>query len=227
MTRLLLLLLCLSAIAFPAGAAVAQVAGAVAYENGQWWTGRRFRSRTMYVTDRVLRTRRPAGEVTTVDLGGRFVIPPLAEGHNHWLEPARATQYSQCHLADGVFYVRDMASIALVTDQFIDRLNRADAVDFTVGFNGFTGPGGHPVEIIDQFVAFGVLPADWEPDYDGLAQTVVRDRVDIDRGLARLAPRTPSLIKAYLLFSEDYAASLANPETRGNGRGMDPVLRPI
>jgi hypothetical protein len=162
----------------------------------------------------------------SVDLAGGYVTPPFIEGHNHWLEPAKVAAYNACYLADGVFYVRDMGNIPFLADQFRSGLNRPTTVDWTSAMTGFTGPGGHPVEIVDQFVSFGVLPRSWHADYDGEAIFIVTDEAGIDRGLERLSGQDASVVKAFLLFSDRYAQSLADPSTRGNSRGMDPRLLP-
>jgi hypothetical protein len=196
------------------------------YVNGRWWNGRDFAAASVWAVGERLTFVRPPRVGRRVDLEGGYVTPPFTEGHNHWLEPARAEAYSACHLADGVYYVRDMANLPFVADQFRARLNRPATVDWTSTMMGFTGPGGHPVEIVDQFVAFGVLPSTWRPDYDGDAMFVVTDRAGIDAGLERLREQGSTTAKAFLLFSERYRQSLDDPATRGNGRGMDPQLLP-
>src|SRR6185312_10531163 len=167
----------------------------VAYLNGQWWDGARFVSRTVYSVDRTLVSAKPTPVDETVDLKGQFVIPPLAEGHNHWLEAAKLEQYNACYLADGVFYVRDMANIPMVAGKIAPQLNRADTVDWTSAMMGFTGPGAHPVEVIDQFVQFGILPKDWKPDYDGQGEFVVTSRAEIDARFPVLLAQKPALVK--------------------------------
>jgi len=197
-----------------------------AYLGGKWWDGTRFVSRDVYSVDRTLSSVKPAHIDETIDLKDKFVIPPLAEAHNHWLEPAKLEQYNSCYLADGVFYVRDMANIPMVADRIASRLDRADTVDWTSAMMGFTGPGAHPVEVIDQFVQFGILPKDWKPDYDRQGEFVVTSRADIDARFPDLLTQKPALVKAFLSHSDRYKESLADPKTRGQGRGMDPALLP-
>jgi imidazolonepropionase-like amidohydrolase len=204
----------------PAGRPVAR------YDNGLWWNGTGFARRTVWVVGDRLAFRRPGGAGRRVDLGGAFVTPPFADGHNHWLEPARVAAYNACYLADGVFYVRDMGNMPYLADRIRPQLNRDDTVDFTSAMMGFTGPGGHPVEILDQFVAFRILPADWRTDYDGKGIFIVTDQASIDRDLDLLAAQRPAIVKTFLLFSERYSQSLADPATRGNSRGIDPKLMP-
>lgn len=215
--------ICLLALAVNGGAAAQRNNS---YTNGQWWNGSQFERRTFYAVDGFLTSKRPAQIERTIDLHGGFVIPPLAEGHNHWLEPAHIEEYNACYLADGVFYVRDMANMPFVVDQFRSKVNLPNTVDWVSAMTSFTGPGGHPVEIIDQFVSFGILPKDWKPDYDKQAAFVVSNQQGIDENFPILLRQHPAYVKAYLLYSDRYAESLKEPQTRGNSRGMDPALLP-
>lgn len=194
--------------------------------NGQWWNGSGFKQRTFYSVNGVLTSKRPPQVQQTFDLHGGFVIPPLAEGHNHWLEPSHIDDYNACYLADGVFYVRDMANMPFIADQVRRKVNLPNTVDWVSAMTSFTGPGGHPVEIIDQLVSFGILPKDWKPDYDKQAEFIVKSPKDVDQDFAMLLRQHPAYVKAYLLYSDRYAASLKDPQTRGNSRGMDPRLLP-
>jgi len=219
----------LLAAALTGGANVQASPPAPVYEfkGGQWWNGESFVNRVIYSDAAgLLRERNPGRVDEVVDLHGGFVIPPLAEGHNHWLEPQAVDQYNACYLADGVYYVRDMSNIPLIVDQFRDKVNLPTSVDFVSAMTGFTGPGAHPVEIIDQFVQFGILPKDWKPDYDRKAEFVVRTEQDIDERFPELLEQNPRYVKAFLLFSEEYEKRLNDPSKYGNHRGMDPKLLP-
>jgi hypothetical protein len=197
-----------------------------AFVNGRWWTGREYASQTFYSVNGVLSSG-PVGVVDeTIDLRARWVIPPLAEGHNHWVEPKKAVEYIACYLADGVYYVRDMANIPMVVQQFRDKVNLPNSVDFETAYLGFTGPGAHPVEAVDQFVAFGVLPKEWKPDYDKQAEFVVRTQGDVDERFPLLLKMNPSYVKVFVEYSEEYAKRLRDSSTYGNHRGIDPRLLP-
>lgn len=198
-----------------------------AFTNGRWWNGSGYEERAVfYSTGGILSSKRPAYVDQTIDLHGRFAIPPLAEGHNHWLEPSKTDDYNACYLADGVYYVRDMGNIPFLVDQFRDKVNLSTSVDFVSAMTPFTGPGAHPVEIIDQFVQFGILPKQWKPDYDKEAEFVVSNDRDIDERFPLLIEQHPAYVKAFLLHSDRYEETLKDPKTRGNGRGMNPKLLP-
>jgi hypothetical protein len=197
-----------------------------AFVNGQWWNGSTYEKRTFYTVDGMLTSHQPAYLDQTIDLHGGFVIPPLAEGHNHWLEPSKVDDYNACYLADGVYYVRDMANIPFLVDQFRDKVNLPTRVDWVSAMTGFTGPGAHPADVIAQMVGLGILPKDWKPDYDKQADFVVRTEKDIDERFPLLLEQHPAYVKAFLLFSDRYQENLNDPNVKPYLRGMDPKLLP-
>jgi Amidohydrolase family len=197
-----------------------------AFVHGQWWNGSGYEERTVYTVDGVIRWKRPIYIDQTFDLHGGFVIPPLAEGHNHWLEPSKVDDYNACYLADGVYYVRDMANLPFLVDQFRDKVNLPTSVDWVSAMTGFTGPGAHPSDVIEQMVGLGVLPKDWKPDYDKQAEFVVRSEKDLDERFPLLLEQHPAYVKAFLVFSDRYEENLKDPNTKAYARGMDPTLLP-
>ncbi|HZT01038.1 MAG TPA: hypothetical protein VFA39_02100 [Steroidobacteraceae bacterium] len=121
----------------------------------------------MYVHDGRLWTTKPGRIDEVIDIQGKFVIPPLGEAHNHWVEPKLFDAYNAEYLRDGVFYVRDMANAPYIVDQFRDRVNLPTSVDFVSALQGFTGPRAHPLEVLLGIQQFGILPKEWSaPDFE-------------------------------------------------------------
>lgn len=214
----------LTCVALPALAA--PPAPTYAFVNGRWWDGARYVDKTMYTVSGLLSATPPRRIDETIDLQHRFVIPPLAEGHTHWLIPAFVSKFNACYLADGVFYVRDMANGPFLYNQFRDQVNLPDSVDFITALQGFTGPGGHPVDVLEQGQAFGVIPKSWKPDFDPDGELVVQTDRDVDARMKLLVGENPALVKVFLVYSDQYEARLHDPAARGAGRGMDPKLLP-
>jgi len=69
------------------GAAAALLAGDVSktygFINAQWFDGQRFRRGDLYSVEGALTFRRPRHLHESLDLSGKYLIPPLAEAHNH------------------------------------------------------------------------------------------------------------------------------------------------
>jgi imidazolonepropionase-like amidohydrolase len=216
-----------AAVLMTSGAAAAAPPTPVyAFTGGRWWTGAGFVQKTVYTAGGVILAKRPARLDETIDLEGGYVVPPLADGHNHWAEAAKADAYNACYLADGVFYVMDHSTPWAVYNQFRDRVNLVDSVDFITPLEGFTGPGGHPIEIAEMLQGLGVVPESWGPDFDPQVLFAVTTKEQIDQRFALLLSQNPAFVKVFLLYSEDYAQRLKDPKARGDGRGIDPRLLP-
>jgi imidazolonepropionase-like amidohydrolase len=195
--------------------------------NGQWFDGKKFVRRSFYSTGGILTSKRPAKIDETIDLKNGCVIPPFAEAHNHWLEPQRVDEYIQNYLRDGVFYVKDEANLPYIVSQFRDKLNRPTSVDFITALQGFTGPGGHPLEVIRQFQQFGILPKEWkEQDFDGKAVMIVNDTKDIPSRWSMLLAGKPDFVKVFLNYSEQYGMHVDDPKKTGlNPKFLPEIVR--
>jgi hypothetical protein len=197
------------------------------YRGGQWFDGRAFARRTTWVVGDHFAAHRPDHVDRIVDLKDGFVVPPYAEGHNHWLEPALVDTYIAAHLRDGIFYVQDLSTPPQFHAQIRDRVNLPSSVDYTAAHQGFTGPGGHPIELVDQLVALGVLPAAWRDTHgEGDALFVVASEEDVARCWPRLLAGRPDFVKLFLVHSDQYLARRDDPTLTPRQRGIDPALVP-
>lgn len=189
---------------------------ATEYRGAQWFDGEHFVPRTMWVVGEQFSDTRPAHVVRVVDLAGKLVVPPYGEGHNHWLEPSRVDAYVQMYLRDGIFYVRDMSTP--FHDAIRPHVNTPASVDYIAAHQGFTGPGGHPIELFDMLVKMGVVPA-------GTAGVlVVATEADVDAAWPKLLASKPDFVKVFLVHSDEYAARLASSPV--GKKGIDPALVP-
>jgi hypothetical protein len=201
--------------------------GVSEYTNGQWFDGIGFRRRAFYSVKGVLTLKKPARVDKVFDLKNGFVIPPFAEGHNHWLEPQAVDEYIQNYLRDGVFYVKDEANMPYIVSQFREKVNRPTSVDFITALQGFTGSGGHPLEIIRQFQTMGVLPKEWgERDFDGKAVMIVDDAKDIPSRWSLLLESKPDFVKVFLNYSGQNESRKGDPKKTGlDPRFLSEIVR--
>ena len=193
---------------------------------GQWLTGNRFEKRTMYMSDGRF-VRRPSHAAdSVVNLAGGYIVPPFAEGHNHWLEPRGLQAYVQSYLRDGVFYVKDQANSPYIRTQIDSALNIPRSVDFVSANQGWTGPGGHPLQIVKQFAAFGVFPKAWgDSSFDRNVVMVVQDSTDIADRWPLFLQGHPAFTKAFLLNSEEFTRRSTDDKFLYR-RGINPALIP-
>lgn len=78
---------------------------AAAFVNGYWYQGSEFVAQTRYVEQGIF-VAQPAEQISNIiDLQGGYVVPPLAEAHNHNLQnPWLAKQFGQQYIDAGIFY---------------------------------------------------------------------------------------------------------------------------
>jgi hypothetical protein len=200
---------------------------ATEYRGGRWFDGETFVPKTMWVAGETFVESRPARVGAVIDLHDGFVVPPYAEGHNHWLEPALVDAYVQTHLRDGIFYVKDHGTAPRFHDQMRPALGGPTSVDYISAHQGFTGPHGHPIEIVDALAGMGILPAEWaETHGEGDALFVVTSEQDIDRAWPQLIAGKPDFVKVFLVHSDEYGARRDNTALTPKNRGIDPALVP-
>src|ERR1043165_6565596 len=213
--------------AYSAAQAQPPASHGVEYRGGRWFDGTRFVPRTMYVVDGAFRTRRPARVDNVVELAGGYVVPPYADAHQHLYAPI-APQI-RAYLRDGIFYVKDQANAPLGRRAIQGALNRPNSFDYLSANQGWTSPGGHPVEVILRAGPAGTPMGDMvrqhmDPDFAMLVDTPA----DVERHwpLFLAGDPRPDFVKIFLLWSEDHARRRADPRFEGN-RGMDPALVPV
>jgi imidazolonepropionase-like amidohydrolase len=194
----------------------------VAYANGRWFNGSEFESGTLYVeNDRFVTGPRDVDR--TVDLGGGYVVPPFGEAHNHNVGPsANVAEQIRRYLLAGVLYVANPNSLPQSRAALANQINRPGTLDVAFANGGLTGPGGHPIEIAEANIARHRWTSE---DGEGGFFFSVSSRSELMRAWPKLVASRPDFVKAYLVYSEQYAARLADPKTFG-WRGLDPHLLP-
>ena len=209
-----------------AGGEQAPASTVVAYENGRWFTGSTFEPRRMYVRggEFIQPGERPD---LVIDLDGGHVVPPFGEAHNHNVEllpsqPARLDATLNSYLQAGVFYVQNPNSLPGTREELSERIDRVDSPDVTFAHGGITGPGGHPVGVVERNIARGTWTT---AQGEGAFLFSVEDAVSLDAAWSALLADPPGFVKVYLLYSEEYATRLTDPATTG-WRGLDPTLVP-
>lgn len=231
-TALFTLALCLAApaLAAPVVSDTPQVAAADArptleLKGGQWFDGARFRPAHWYVVAGKFTARRPARVDATIDLKGRYVLPPLAEAHNHNLQNAwSAKTFGQDYLKRGIFYSVQMAATAADIAPYRDLFGNPGAPDVLFTEAVISASDGHPLALALGFAKQAGIPLKPE-DVRDKAYVSIDTAAELDAKWARIAELQPKLIKVILVESEHYAAHRNDPRYFGTN-GLDPALLP-
>ena len=193
----------------------------VAYARGKWWDGARFVEDTRYVESGFFVARPRQQPEETVDLQGRFVVPPFGDAHNHMAGPVAA--FDVAAVGAGVFYFMNPNVMASAAPALRSFLSRPDRVDATLSMGGITAPGGHPEKLYQDTLIKYVYTSMKPEQMVGDAFHYVTEERDIEPTLDRLVSQNADFIKIFLLFSEDYAQRKDDAASRGS-KGLDPRL---
>jgi amidohydrolase family protein len=189
-TRTLLVLL----IAVPAWAH-----GVLKFEHGLWWNGRAFEPKTYYSVDNILRERYDGSDVRTIDLEGRFIIPPYADAHNHVLgDGMNVDQEARQYLRLGIFYVKNPNSSSRLSAPVRERLNKVETVDVAYAFGGITAPGGHPIPLYASIAGHGPFAGWTAAEMADQTWFAVASEDDLAKKWPLILAAKPDFIKTYL-----------------------------
>ena len=218
--------------ALAAATAVHAAAENIAWRNGLWFDGTAFRNGTRYSVDERLVAAEPARVDRTIELGGRYVVPPYGDAHHHGIDGDEALDDKiTVFLEAGIFYVKNPNVIGeRITPAVRAKLDLPTSVDAIFSNGGLTAPGGHPAPLHDYMSRIGVFKGLGPEDMENRAYFLIADEADLEAKWPRILAGKPDFIKTFLLFSESFegVAPLAR-ETDGKPNiGLDPaVLRKI
>lgn len=203
----------------------------VALINGKWFNGESFDSRIVYSVNGRFTFRKPARVDSALDLAGAWVIPPLAEAHNHNIGSGveewdkRAIQK---YLADGVFYVKIQGNLP-VTDDVRQRLsiNRPDSIDAVFAQGSLTGTGGHPIALTENvLLPQGYYPGHTKETLKNFYYFTIDSKADLEKKWSLILINRPDFIKTFLYFSDEFEKRRDDPAYFGQ-KGLDPRLLPL
>jgi imidazolonepropionase-like amidohydrolase len=200
---------------------------------GRWFDGQGFVDRTVYVTDGYFVAAKPEGETTRVNLEGRYIVPPFADGHSHnlWSE----WEWQRVHdgyLREGTFYVLVMGNARSGSDHMRARFLSWDTIDIAYGEGVVTSTLGYPFMHYEPRAMGFHDPSTWKENLPAIRHSRrmendgywFMDSVsDVDAKLpAILADRTTHL--KIILFRSERFAELSADTTRISHRGLNPEL---
>lgn len=196
------------------------VFAATHYTNGQWYQDGHFVKQDWYEVDGVLSADRPGQITQVIDLKEGYVLPPLAEAHNHNLQnPFLAQRFSEAYLQSGILYGLMMCgnhNSAADTRQML----AAKGLQIEVAGACISSSDGHPLRMARQ-PAPGQQPPKPQDVYDN-SYIVVDKPEHIETKWPLIEKGTRDIVKLIMVHSE-------KPDRRGNQKyfginGLKPDL---
>lgn len=191
---------------------------------GRWFNGARFLPATWYSVDGRFTRKRPARVDVTINLRGRYALPPLAEAHNHNLQNRwSARQMADDYLRRGIFYNAQLAAHSEMIAGYRDLLNAPGNPDVLWAEATFTASNGHPIALALGNARASGFPLTKEMLVDK-AFWAVDSLADIEVKWPAIAHSRPKLVKIILVDADD-EASRADAANDGK-TGLRPELVP-
>lgn len=193
----------------------------VAFVNGLWFNGQAFTPKAAYAIGGKLTFHKPAHVESTVDLAGAYVVAPFGEAHNHNVEPLnKIDELVQRYLSHGIFYVKNPNCLPGTREQFVGKINNDSSINVVFSNGSFSGPGGHPMEIVERNIKRGIWT---EAQGEGQFYYEIDSPESLDLKWPRFLATKPDFVKTYLLYSEEYVARKDDKAFFG-WKGLDPVV---
>lgn len=170
------------------------------YINGQWLENERFVQKTVLVRDGMIVRSSSQQADRTVDLRQSYVMPALAEAHNHNLQNCyMAPQVLKSYVSSGVLYSAQL----FATDPQLDKCRQLFDGDRTpsVAFAriGVTSSTGHPIGIARQGAKSAGMEMSFAEITDGM---LIADTVeDLTNRWAEQKNRQTDFVKVVLIDS--------------------------
>lgn len=197
--------------------------------NGYWFNGTAFEKRTVWVSNGMLHFKEVDTEQdTTIDLAGKYVVPPFAEAHNHNLESDyQIEERIDSYLDNGVFYVKLLSSIKKRIDPLMHFYNKPEGLEVRMAHAPLTGSGGHPVALRKRFLDYGYFDGLFNTleDIESHGYFIIDNQEDLESKWTEILSFEPDFIKIMLLYSEEYEKRKSDTTYFGN-KGLNPELVP-
>jgi len=207
-----------------AGVSRAQSLQTYAFKDAQWFDGARFRPGTFYSENGQLTFERPSFVDATIELHGKYVVPPFAEAHNHNIEPRPdLSEVIRKYLVDGVFYVKVPSNPPRAKTALDGRVNTRGSIDVVFSNGGLTATDGHPSPLAQRNLERSGRTEDWAEGKFYFAIDMIED---LERKWPQVLASKPDFIKAFLQYSEEYEHRRGNAAYR-DWSALNPKFLPL
>lgn len=196
--------------------------GAQKYVNGLWFNGQTFEQKTVYVVEGIFRMQYDGKADATIDLQGKFVIPPFGEAHNHHFgEEVSYKEQLRTYFQQGIFYARNTNNVTKLAVPVRQLVNRPESVDVLYANGGLTASGGHPIQIYEALAQ--QFPGWTKKDMESQAYFIIDTQNDLEQKWPSILAGKPDFIKVYLEYSEEFEKRKDDSSFFGK-KGLDPKL---
>jgi len=201
---------------------------------GQWFDGKAFVRKRLYVSNATFTEKRPKHVDQTIELGDMFVLPPFGDAHSHaFANPADIEKVVAANLKEGIFYGLSLTNSIRDKRSVEGSVNKPSSMDIAYANAGLTATLGHPIlsaEVTANHIPWDQLGQHWQQlleshTAEGDVYFVIDDETDLQKKWPAIIASKPDVIKIYLLFTEQFEDRKKSTNTI-NDRGLNPALVP-
>lgn len=198
--------------------------------DGNWFNGDTFEKKTVWLNEGLITLKNMDKKVdTTLDLSGKYIIPPFAEAHNHNLESDHELDKRiASYLKNGIFYVKHLSSIKKRIAPLMSNYNIPEGIDVSLAHAPLTAKGGHPIALRKKHLGYGyfngLFDSIEEIEFHGYVR--IDTKVDLENKWDSIMSFSPDFIKLNLLYSEEYEKRKNDP-VYFDKKGLNPKLIPL
>lgn len=176
----------------------------ISWENGYWYDGKQFERKSVYTENGKIIGAKPKKVDKTMDLGGQYVIPPLADAHHHGIDSENGLEEKlNSFLRDGIFYVKNPNVIPdMLTPSVRSNINKPTSIDVQFSNGGLTATDGHPVRLHHMLASRGVFGTLKPEDMENKAYYIINNENDLEKKWDLIISKKPDFIKTFMLFTD-------------------------
>lgn len=204
---------------------------ATEFRNGRWFDGEKFAEKTLYSVNGRFVSKRPKRVEKMVDLAGLWIIPPLAEAHNHsiatgveeWDRKAIAN-----FIRDGVYYVKIQGNLPITAEEAKALgVNNGSGPDVIFSQGAITASGGHPIGLMENvLLRNGYFPGYTKETLRDHRYFTVDSEADLERKWPAITAMHRDFLKVMLWAADEHEKRSASPSFMFQ-RALDPKLLPL
>ena len=206
-----------------------QSAPTIQFINGKWFNGNDFSQKEMYSANGFFAERRPVNIDTVIDLEGAYIIPPLADAHNHSIGTGSEELDQKAidgYVDAGVFYVKIPGNLPM-KEEARKRLSAAypKTIDVVFSQGSITATGGMPIFIVEKWhPALGFNKGYTLEQLKDFRYFTINSEEELERKWPAILAQKPDFIKTFLWNSDSFQAF--RDDTAVYLKGLDPALLP-
>ncbi|MDM7921022.1 MAG: amidohydrolase family protein [Pyrinomonadaceae bacterium] len=199
--------------------------------SGKWFDGKGFKTRTMYSVDGRFVSKRPKNVGKTIDLAGLWVIPPLAEAHNHSIATG-VTDWDKKAVSDfirdGVYYVKIQGNLPISAEDARSLgVNNGSGPDVIFSQGAITASGGHPIGLIENvLLKRGYFPGYTKDTLKDHRYFTIDSEADLEKKWPAIIEMKRDFLKVMLWAADEHDMRAASPKFMFQ-RALDPKLLPL